>query len=329
MSNNLTPRAAPRTALSIVPAAAADAPPLRPNPYALLIQNALSKATQRTYAANLKRFFRDEYGSEPDTQAVLLFLGQEAAAMAMQLAIHRNRMTEAGSAAASVKVRLASLNALIDLGKKYGCCAHDSKGLVQSPKARGYRDTRGPGLDNVKRLLALPDRETLRGKRDYALLRLLCDNALRRAEVCALLVTDFEVSPGRVAVLGKGYADKSWITLHPHTVQAISVYLAEAGHRDGHLFRNCAFRASAKGGALTGDGLDNVVRTYGAKIGLKLSPHKFRHFAITAALDQAGGDVRRVQKFSRHKKLDTVITYDDNRSDVQGEITMLLGDLLA
>jgi len=35
-----------------------------------------------------------------------------------------------------------------------------------------------------------------------------------------------------------------------------------------------------------------------------------------------------VQKLSRHVKLETLILYDDNRTDQQGEITMLLGDLL-
>lgn len=333
MSNNLSVPPASSGPLSVsssvnVPLRSNPDVPLRPNLYALLIQNALSKATQRTYAANLKRFFRDEYDAEPETETVLRFLSQDAQDMAMQLAVYRNRMTEGGSAAASVKVRLASINALVDLGHKFRLCGHSSKGLVQSPPARSYRDTRGPGLDNVRRLLALPDRTTLRGKRDYAMLRLLTDNALRRAEVCALQVADFEPGASRIAVLGKGYADKIWITLDSTTASVIGEYLERAGHTDGALFRNCAFRASAKGAALTDDGLDDIVRKYGAKIGLKLSPHKFRHFAITAALDQAGGDVRKVQKFSRHKKLDTVITYDDNRSDIQGEITALLGKLL-
>ena len=294
----------------------------------------MSAQTQRAYAQNLKRFFLDEYSSEPDPDTVLRFLRQDRAAMSMQLALYRNRIsTEGGPAgtglsSASVKLRLAAINALIDLGHDHRVCGHDSKGLVQSPTARGYRDTRGPGLDNVRRLLALPDRATLRGKRDYALLRLLCDNALRRAEVCALGVDDFQPAERRAAVVGKGYSDKIFVTLHPKTIEAISEYLAAAGHDGGALFRNCAFRSSAKGAALSPDGLDDVVRTYGAKIGLKISPHKFRHFAITAALDQAGSDVRKVQKFSRHKKIETVITYDDNRSDIQGEITMLLGDLL-
>jgi integrase/recombinase XerC len=59
-----------------------------------------------------------------------------------------------------------------------------------------------------------------------------------------------------------------------------------------------------------------------------MSPHRIRHSAITAALDATNGDVRKVQRFSRHKKLDTLMIYDDNRSNMQGEISDLLGNIL-
>jgi integrase len=36
------------------------------------------------------------------------------------------------------------------------------------------------------------------------------------------------------------------------------------------------------------------------------------------------GNVRKVQKLSRHRKLDTLMIYDDNRHRDQGEITDLL-----
>ncbi|MCY7331328.1 MAG: integrase, partial [Pseudanabaena sp. CAN_BIN31] len=47
-----------------------------------------------------------------------------------------------------------------------------------------------------------------------------------------------------------------------------------------------------------------------------------------AALDATNGNVRKVQKLSRHKKLDTLMLYDDNRTNMQGEVSSLLGDLI-
>ncbi|MFM6397850.1 tyrosine-type recombinase/integrase, partial [Planktothrix sp.] len=65
-----------------------------------------------------------------------------------------------------------------------------------------------------------------------------------------------------------------------------------------------------------------------AGISKPMSPHRIRHSSITAALDATGGDVRRVQKLSRHHDLNTLMIYDDNRKNAQGEITNLLDDLV-
>ncbi|MFM7711187.1 MAG: integrase, partial [Microcystis sp.] len=56
--------------------------------------------------------------------------------------------------------------------------------------------------------------------------------------------------------------------------------------------------------------------------------HRIRHSAITAALDATNGDVRRVQKLSRHSSLNTLLIYDDNRRNHQGEVTDILDGLV-
>ena len=40
------------------------------------------------------------------------------------------------------------------------------------------------------------------------------------------------------------------------------------------------------------------------------------------------GNVRKVQKLSRHRQLDTLMIYDDNRGKDQAEVTGLLDDLV-
>jgi integrase/recombinase XerC len=59
-----------------------------------------------------------------------------------------------------------------------------------------------------------------------------------------------------------------------------------------------------------------------------MSPHRVRHSSITAALEVSGGNVRKVQRLSRHAKLDTLMIYNDNRQNLQGEISGLLADLV-
>ena len=262
-----------------------------------------------------------------------MFVGQAVPLLAQRLVLYREEMRAKGLAPATINRRLAAVRSLLKMCYRLGLSSVDGRNLIDGEKTKAYRDTRGTDLNHLKQLLALPDRSTLRGKRDYALLRLLCDNALRRAEVCALTVADFQPDEKRLAILGKGRTEKEFITLHPSSAAAVAAYILASEHkekqeREGPLFLTCDHRPQFAGTGLTSNGLYEVVKTCGSKIGLKLSPHKLRHSAITVALDKTGGDVRRVQKLSRHVKLETLILYDDNRTDQQGEITMLLGDLL-
>lgn len=74
--------------------------------------------------------------------------------------------------------------------------------------------------------------------------------------------------------------------------------------------------------------VNRILRFISAECGFArhVKPHGLRHCAITRALDLNNGDVRKVRKFSRHAKVDTVLRYDDNRQDLGAEVTRQLGD---
>jgi integrase len=75
-------------------------------------------------------------------------------------------------------------------------------------------------------------------------------------------------------------------------------------------------------GRLTGRAVHQIVGKIGkqAALSAEVRPHGLRHAGITRALDLYSGDVRKVQKFSRHTKLDILLQYDDNRQDPAGEV---------
>jgi len=68
------------------------------------------------------------------------------------------------------------------------------------------------------------------------------------------------------------------------------------------------------------------VRRLGEATGQKVRPHKLRHSAITAGLDATNGDVRAVAKFPGHKQIQTVLEYDDSRTDKAGEIAAKIAE---
>jgi integrase/recombinase XerC len=80
-------------------------------------------------------------------------------------------------------------------------------------------------VDEYRSVLAEIDRSTLLGKRDYAICRLLWDNALRRGEIVSLDRSNFIPQESRLMILGKGTLELQSIDLNPAVVTAINDYL--------------------------------------------------------------------------------------------------------
>jgi integrase/recombinase XerC len=296
---------------------------------ALLLANKRSPATQRAYRADLCDFF----GKEPSPAEVQQFISLPTSELALRLNHYKADLLSRGVAEATINRCLAAIRALLKFCHRLGYAQSDGRGLVDSEKVRTYRDTRGVDVRTLQRLVAAPGTETLAGLRDTAILRLLCENALRRADLCSASVGDFSLPERRLLILGKGRGtQKEPVTLSRATAEAIAAYLDRADHAgdaEAPLFRNLDHRPNHKGERLTPQGLYWLVGRHGEQVGVSgLAPHKLRHSAITAALDATGGDVRRVQRLSRHANLETLQRYDDNRNDLQGEVTRTLAALI-
>jgi integrase len=85
-----------------------------------------------------------------------------------------------------------------------GEATHYTLGDIKGEKVASYRDTTGVDRATFERILQQCSRATLAGKRDYALLRLLWGNALRRNEISQLSVCDFDPASKTLQILGKG-----------------------------------------------------------------------------------------------------------------------------
>jgi integrase/recombinase XerC len=321
------------------PDAGTPSPPLPgADALALLLADKRSPGTRRAYAADLGDFFRHAYTvAEPTPDVVAAFLGLPAPQIALHLAGYKAHLLGRRLSEATINRRLAAVRSLLAFCYRLGLAATDGRGLVRGEKHRAYRDTRGIDEPTLRRLVALPGTDTLRGLRDTALLRLLGENALRRAEVCSCTVSSFSAADCRLLILGKGRGtQREPVTLSPRCAAAIAAYLEAAGHGadpDGALFRNVDPRPDVRGRGLTVDGLYDIVRGYGRRLDLNLSCHKLRHTGITLALEATNGDLRACQQFSRHADPRILIRYDDIRNDDRrrdraGEITRAISDRL-
>lgn len=235
---------------------------------------------------------------------------------------YRAALIERGLAPATVNRKLSALRSVVTFARMVGAVvwALELPG-VESTK---YRDTRGPGVAGFRSMLAtFTGRTDAKAARDAAVVRLCFDLALRRAEVVSLDLEHLDLEAGTLSILGKKRRERERLTLPAPTRSALAAWVAVRGTAPGPLFLN--FDRAGKGARLTGRSVARLVAAAGDAAGLgTVRPHGLRHAAITHALDVAGGDVRRVARFSRHRDLRTLTIYDDNRSDLGGEVAALV-----
>jgi integrase/recombinase XerC len=286
--------------------------------------------TLDAYRRDLADFARFVGAAGPGPAVELLVSGSAGQANALALG-YKADLIARGLASATIARRLAALRSMVKLARTLGRCSWTIE--VEAPKIEAYRDTAGPGLDGWRRMLAVATERatTPKGRRDLCLIRLMHDLGLRRKEVLGLDLADVDLDsdPPGVRIIGKGKAEKSRVTLNTPTVAALRSWIA--AHPDPRpavaLFVGLDPGADPAG-RLTPTGAWAAVRDLGRRAGLTRAvwPHALRHSGITRALDLAGGDVRKVQRFSRHAKMETLMRYDENRRDDAGAIARMLGD---
>ena len=304
-----------------------------------LLAQKRSPNTRKAYQKDIKDFFQQVVNSQPTSDLVLEFLHLEQA-QAVQLVLnYKAKLIAKGLKEATVNRRLSAIKSLTVQGRKIGVCSYSLE-EVKGEKNQAYRDTTGVDKETFVKVLAIPDelkdavycqRSQIKAARDYALLRLLWGNALRRGEVSATNIEDFDPIASTLSILGKGRGtQRETISLSSKTAIALSEWLTIRGeaHGDAPLF--IAIDNAHYGHRLGGNGIYTIVDRLCLKAGIskKMSPHRIRHSSITAALDATKGDVRKVQKLSRHASIDTLIVYDDNRQNYQSEVTQILDDLV-
>lgn len=169
-------------------------------------------------------------------------------------------------------------------------------------------------MDQMERLLALPDASTPLGLRDRAMFELLYASGLRVGELVGLDLDQVRLPLGMALVDGKG-GKQRWVPVGEHAVHALNEYLergrpallAKAKAQDGGeraLFLN-------RGGTrLTERSVRRILDKYidGVAGVNGISPHALRHTFATHLLE-AGADLRTVQELLGHAHLSTTQVY--------------------
>lgn len=290
-----------------------------------------SPATISAYRTNLEHFTRHVQAENSNTAARQLLSHGPGHANLLTLK-YRNTMVDAEIAPNTINQKLATLRSLCKLARTIGLITWVLE--VDSVKTIPYRDTRGPRESGFRKMIDLAEtRRDEKGIRDYTILRLLHDLALRRGEVAALNIEDLDSDSGHPTILvrGKGTREKVGLHLPERTLNALLAWICLRGTKPGPMFTNLHKSDMVRGSRLTPTSIYRIVQKIGksAKLDRHVTPHGLRHTAITRAVAKCQGarlGIDAVQQFSRHANLNTVQIYIDRYEDRQGKVAEMVAE---
>lgn len=167
--------------------------------------------------------------------------------------------------------------------------------------------------EEIGRLFAQPDTQTLRGLRDRAMLELLFSSGLRVSELVSLDRDHINLRRREFTVRGKGQKDRP-IFISAEAAQWLDNYLQRRQDNTQPLFvRYSGQKEPDRSGnfeRLTARSVQRLVSRYARLAGITkhVSPHTLRHSYATDLL-MNGADLRSVQAMLGHSNISTTQIY--------------------
>lgn len=225
-----------------------------------------------------------------------------------------------GHARASVSRKLSALRAFSRYLRREGWIENDPASLAVGPK-REQKIPAHLSIDEMSRLLEMPDVSTALGRRDRAILELFYASGLRLSELVSLDLDEVNLRARMVRVMGKG-AKERLVPFNSTTEDSIRAWLADrnslrtfergrpkADSPKPRVQREPLF-VNFRGARLTGRSVQRLVARYVAACSTRfgISPHALRHSFATHLLER-GADLRAIQELLGHVQLSTTQRY--------------------
>lgn len=251
----------------------------------------VSTHTRRNYTLRVRQYL-EWLENLPDASAALTDAGER------DYAVHqyKTKLLQAGRSANTVNAVLAALDNF-----------YLHRGLGPAQVRRQDVPALAPRAlepDEQRRLLKVIINS--RSLRDRAIVLIMLHCGLRIGEVAALNVGDVLLSARKRELIvrcGKN-AKRRTVPINTDLSGTLQTYLNSlpSNSQDGPLF------ISQKGGRLSIQAVDAVVRKFGCYSGIDLSSHSLRHTCLTRLI-RGGTDVVTVAEIAGHARLETARRY--------------------
>jgi integrase len=230
----------------------------------------------------------------------------------------------------TINVRLSAVRKLVSEARKNGMLgAEEAASLTDIPNIsqKGTRLGNWLTREQAKELLAVPDRSTLKGKRDYVILALLVGCALRRNELAELDVATIQQRDGRWVLAdleGKGRRIRT-VAIPIWVKHGINAWMTAAGIEDGRLLRSISKSGKINRDTLSDWAVWSVVEQSSKQIGIEhFGAHDLRR-TCAKLCRKNGGDLEQIKFLLGHSSIQTTERYLGSDQDIEIAVNDNLG----
>ncbi|MEE8184019.1 MAG: site-specific tyrosine recombinase/integron integrase [Acidobacteriota bacterium] len=264
----------------------------------LRYQKGYSEETYRAYKSNLK-----EFRSFLEERVPRLTLQTLTAAILRQFLA---TLYEKKNVKSTVARKLSAIRSFLRHLARSGRLPINPADSLSGPKLPKHIPQHLTETE-VSLLLATPDRRTLLGKRDGAVLELLYATGIRVGELVRLSRDDCDFRQRFIRVLGKGKKERI-VPFGRQAEIAMREYL-DCRDRQGRWPDRFLF-LNARGGRLSDRSVRRILDRHirNCALSRSISPHGLRHSFATHLLER-GADLRSIQELLGHASLSTTQRY--------------------
>ena len=198
---------------------------------------------------------------------------------------------------------------------------------VKGVKQLGVRIGNWLTAEQGRVLMEAPSNQTLRGKRDRAILAVLLGCGLRRSELVHLKIEDVQQREGHWAIVdlvGKGGHVRT-VPVPGWVKSRIDEWTEASNTTSGRLFRSINKVGIVWGTGLTEKVIWYVVKGFAKTVGIgKIAPHDLRR-SCARFCHVAGGELEQIQFLLGHVSVQTTERYLGSKQNIRNAVNDHIG----
>jgi len=239
---------------------------------------------------------------------------------------YRAWLESSGAASSSVNQRLSALRRMFRNAAVAGFVDREKAedaAQVENTRALGVRAGNWLTTEQATALLFAPAEDTLKGKRDRAILAVLVGCGLRREELVLLNVGEVQLRDDRWVIphlVGKGKRVRL-VPVPPWVKERLDLWTTMGEIREKRIFRAVRKNGVVSSESLSATAIWKIVLHYAGKAGIKhLTPHDLRR-TCAKLCRRLGGDLEQIQFLLGHSSIQTTEKYLGGEQEIKKAVS--------